>query len=276
MSYATNEASVYSGKPVQFIHFQQGTTHWRYTTADSIANVTFNSASYAPLAISATEVQFDREQASGNIEIDVPRDNPVAALWQDGPPEATIDATIYTMHRGETDFVTAFTGRVVQITLDGSLAKLVISSRAPGLGRKVPRAHWQRLCNHALFDAGCTLVAATFEETAPVQTITTNVLTFNTSDLAQTGPYFRGGWCELADGSKRFIVDDVAIGATRTVTLQKPFAAGTVVALDTLSLFPGCGRTAAICASKFSNLDNFMGFENIQTVDPFSSPAVDD
>jgi len=92
-----------------------------------------------------------------------------------------------------------------------------------------------------------------------------NVLTSAQFSIDYTDGYLDGGYI-LRNGLEfRMIATNVGTD----ITLLLPFEDFDVT--DNFQIYPGCDRSSAECNTKFSNLDNYGGFEYIPIINPFES-----
>ncbi len=167
-----------------------------------------------------------------------------------------------------------FDGIVGEVQADSGKVKLTVNSTLRLLNTAFPRNYFLPQCNHALFDAGCTLLAANFAVSGAVSAAGT-ATGFDTN-LTQADGYFALGyivWTSGANTGLKCFVKSYA-NASGQITLAYPIsppAAG-----DTFTAYPGCAKTQAACTA-FNNLAHFRGFPYVPTPEtlelgPGSSP----
>ncbi len=162
-------------------------------------------------------------------------------------------------------------GPVGQVKPTSVQVELDVESGIASLNVVLPRITFQPGCPHILFDAECTLVKATFTQSAcPVAASPAPT----TSVFASSGPggtwavasqatdYFRLGVLTFTTGalsgvSRGIRLDSYAAGV-HTFTADRPFAVAPA-ANDQFSVYPGCDKQQATCTNKFSNLVHFRG-----------------
>lgn len=137
------------------------------------------------------------------------------------------------------------------------VAKFTCKSKVEDLDIQLPRNILQPTCRHTLFDAGCALNQSSFAANGIVQAgSTVNKLVTN---LMQSDSYFDNGRLVFTSGANDghicAIKSYVAAAINFTVPLPVAPSAG-----DAFTAYPGCDKTQATCAAKFSNLANFGGF----------------
>lgn len=156
--------------------------------------------------------------------------------------------------------VIRFVGNVGDLDqLSRTSAKFTCKSKVEDLNIQLPRNILQSTCTHTLFDAGCTLNKAAFAVSGSVQAgSTVNKLI---SNLTQADNYFDNAQMVFTSGINNGHVVAVRQYANSggTVYFFVPLPAAPGIG-DMFTIYPGCDKTQATCAAKFSNLGNFGGF----------------
>lgn len=152
-----------------------------------------------------------------------------------------------------------FAGAVADMDLSRFAVQMKISSNLLVLSQvQMPKNLYQGACTHTVYDAGCTLLKATFTSTGTVGTVTNNAQ-FNTN-LTQADDFFDLGVITFTSGLNTGFQATVKkfSHTSGVITTCLPFP-GVVTAGDAFSIYPGCDRTQATCTTKFSNLIHFKG-----------------
>jgi uncharacterized phage protein (TIGR02218 family) len=262
MSYDSLEKSVYSGAPVELYRFTQGPKSWRYTSADS--EQTYQGYAYRPEAISRGELDQSQEEQAGSLEVTLPRDNEVASLFIPYLPVEPIGVTLFRFHRGDSEVVTIFVGKVASVAFIGSEARLVCQPVSEVLRRQIPSYMYQYQCNHALYSTACGINKASYKVQAIVSAVSGDTVTATAFGTKSSG-WFNNGWLQRSNGEVRFVIGH----SGNTVTLMNPFSG--LKAGESVDAYAGCDRTESVCASKFGNLVNHAGFSRIPTKNPFEA-----
>lgn len=270
MTYDATEKSRHEGSPVEMYRWAHGSTIYRDTSA--AAAQTHLAQTYEPAAIIRSEINQSQEDHAGNIEVAVPRDHAVAALFIPYIPTVPIALTIYRRHRldGALETVVAFIGKVLSCRYRSEDSKWVLTCGpiSEALRKTIPAVLYQPQCNRALYSPGCGVDKEAHKVTATV----TDVDGFDVSadefeSTANPDGWFNNGFArKISDPNDiRWIIDHVG----DTITLMNPFTSLNIN--DVLEVFPGCARTEDHCHNKFSNLPNHLGFPRIPTKNPFDS-----
>lgn len=172
--------------------------------------------------------------------------------------------------------VNLFTGIVAEVQADSGLVKLTVNSMLRLLNTAFPRNYFLPQCNHALFDAGCTLLASNFAVAGTVAGAS-NTLTYFGSGLTNAANWFALGYVVWLTGANAGLKSFVkSYDGSGNFTLAYPLEAIPAVG-DTFTAYPGCDKLQATCTTKFNNLANFRGFPYVPTPEtlelgPGSSP----
>lgn len=264
MTYTTYEQSVADGQPVELYRFAQGINRWLYTSGQ--APVDYLSETYQPLTLARGAIEQANEIHRNGIEITLPRDCPVAALFIAAPPEGIVSVTIYRKHLGDTEFITYWKGRVTAARFSGSVVQLKCEPIATSLKRVGLRARYQLLCRHVLYSASCGALRESYRVDGTVASVSGTQLTVAAA-AGQANGYFVAGMLSSAAGLRM-----ITAHAGSSLTLAAPLISLKVG--DAVSLFAGCDHTTAQCAGRFNNLDNFGGFPFIPVKNPFAGDAI--
>jgi uncharacterized phage protein (TIGR02218 family) len=166
--------------------------------------------------------------------------------------------------------VIMFVGRVAEIDAGRSLATFSVNSHLELLNLNMPRNLYQAGCVNSLFDASCTLNAASFAVAGTVSSAAGNQVTATGSVGADS--YFDLGSITFTSGTNNGIsrgIKNYGNSPTSTFHLITPFPV-TPLPGDTFNAYPGCDKQQSTCASKFRNLAHFRGFPYV----PENSTAV--
>jgi uncharacterized phage protein (TIGR02218 family) len=280
MGFREWEESTQFGSPLDFYKFEMGSTIWRFIGADTpmaIHDIPIGDSPYVfGGPITRTAADMSQEDTAGAIVVTVDRANAIAQLGIAYAPPTKVAVTIFQIHRADFDpFLdndpeqsVVFAGEVSGWSFEGSQVRLTCVPSSQALGRLIPVLRYQSQCNWALFGTGCGLSAAAFKVTAVLDAVAGVTLTDSQFATKPDG-WFINGWVQRSTGERRFIVDHVG----SVVTLMNPFPAD-LVAGESVDAFAGCDRTEAVCAAKFANLVNHMGWARIPSRNPHGGGAI--
>lgn len=141
--------------------------------------------------------------------------------------------------------------------LTRSYAKITVNAGTQFLTMQLPPVIMQPNCTHTLFDAGCTLVKASFAESNTVQGGSTVNKLISLS--AKADGYYDNGQVLFTSGPNNGLLKAVKqyFGQEFFFNSPLPFAPN---AGDAFTAYPGDDKTQGTCTNKFNNLANFGGF----------------
>lgn len=266
------EKSPAASRPYELFEFTQGASVWRFTGIENGA-VSFAGHSFTPAAIHMDAIESSVEAAASVVPISVAHDNPVAMLFDNGPPELEVTVVVYHLQRDSSDSYSPFSGSVVTRDVEAVgeppkiESKLICAPLGNALSRGVPRLRYQFPCNLRLYKCGVVLATFTFPRTVSA----ISALTVTVSAIAKADHYFDGGYAQLNTvATRRKIISQVG----GLLTLSRVFPAGTLAVADTLKLVPGCdhfkdGDCRSVAnGGKFDNQQNALAFVKIPGRDP--------
>jgi len=153
--------------------------------------------------------------------------------------------------------VMLFKGRLGTIDEIGrTSAKLTVNSDLVLLDIDMPRNLYQPTCLHTLYDAGCTMVKASFGTNGTVGS-GSSASTINWSGSSAN---FQQGSITFTSGANSGVTATI-LSAVPGVSMQLSYPLQSVpIVGDAFTVYFGCDRTQATCKAKFNNLANFRGF----------------
>ena len=159
-----------------------------------------------------------------------------------------------------TDYILSnvFLGRVSQVDCTRVSAIITINSHLELLTTLMPRNLYQASCAHQLFDAGCTLTAASFAVNGIVTGIgaTANLLSATIAAPSGSATYALGRMV-MTSGANAGFSRGVRTWDGTVFTLISPFPF-TMQSGDAFTAYPGCDKSQVTC-NKFSNIANYAG-----------------
>jgi uncharacterized phage protein (TIGR02218 family) len=237
-----------------------GAQFWRLTSADEAK--TYSGYQYTPESITRTSTSQGSELASGSIKVSLPKEHPIALLFQQYLPPSPLFLTIFRAHDADPDTVVIFNGKVTLSTL-ADFCELTCAPEQETLKKIIPASRYQKPCNRILYDTGCGVDQELFKLTGTLTSVVANVIQSSVFATKPNG-WLNSGRLEKGNG-RRMIVQHVG----STVTLLEPLP-GLAVG-DTVSAFAGCMRDYPTCQTKFANGAHFFGFGWIPGKNPFAT-----
>jgi len=238
-------------------------TAYHYTNSDTAFD--HDGDTYELAAIGRGDMVQGNEINRQDVQIRVPFDNPVAAIYLADTPDVVATVTIFRVEDADESDPTVLTywkGRIAATRAEGQQIVLECESVFTSMRRTGARARYQAQCRHALYGTACGVNRASYAVAGTVSAADGTALTVTGAD-GQVDGYFVGGMIEFG-GIFRFIVGHT--GTSITLWRDMPDLAAT----DAVTLYPGCNRTLAQCDERFSNSINHGGFPWLPTSNPFS------
>lgn len=267
MTYATVEASVQTGRPVELYDFLDGATAYRYTSADG--DVSYGGNTYTAVPIARGAVEATSEVARMSLDITCTRDLPVLDLFAVAPPEDVVLITLRRLHAGDGEAVIMWMGRILNVTLNNSAAEIHCESVYTSLKRTGLRRLYQKSCPHVVYGSGCGLARATYKATKTVSTVSGTTITVGSIGVADA--YYAGGYLEWTSSG---VIHRRAIQSQTGGALVISFPIPGISASASVDLYPGCDHTLSTCSGKFSNSLNYGGMPFFPQKNPFSGVAL--
>ncbi len=274
MTYAQDESSVQSSQPIEL--YQITTPQKTYYLTSYAANFSWNGNTYlAAAGLTRNNLVVPEVGQKRDLVVEIALTESLAQdLLIAGIPQRDVQVALYRYQQvSNTVFGPMWAGYVSELDSDGVSVRMTVPSRLSEFLDRVslPIAQLSRLCQHSLYDAGCTM-----QQTGVKQTINgpggafqiattvaglpgTTVYNLASVDGLQDGgpsitkPLLYGFIRRLADGETRSIVAQ----ANTTIQTDYPFRVMNVG--DAVTVNVGCDRTTQTCRDKFNNIANHGG-----------------
>jgi uncharacterized phage protein (TIGR02218 family) len=264
MPFNTLESGTQTGAPVELYEFRRGPNFYRYTSAD--ADITFNTKVFEAVAMTRNAIEATAEVARNPIKITCGQTLGVVQLFLAGPPGDVVTLTVYRIHRGDTEAVTIWMGRVLNVNWSGSTATIHCESVYSSIKRPGLRRMYQKQCPHVLYSAACGVSSSTFRHTTTVLGVSGVTITLDNMG-AFAANHFAGGYVEWEESTGLFERRAINANTGAVITISHQLLG--LPSGATVRLYPGCDHVLATCNSKFSNAVNFGGFPWIPQKNPF-------
>ena len=269
MTYEAEEIGVETGRPVELYHFyfEYGAANYYFTSADH--SITYGGHGYSVENISRTELKQKAGGLPANIDIMLPIDNVVAALFIDIPPFDIVYVTIYHHHLDDSSVEEIWSGSLsgARVSKSGTMVTLRGSAESAAKGHQIPRDVYSGICPFVLYGTECGVDDTdsdfyhTDECTGQGDTYVTVTDTY--SDPDRPDGWAIGGYVKFGN-EKRLIVDQ----DEDILYINIPFIDDMVG--EDLTVYAGCDHTLDDCGDKFSNSAQFGGFPTIPSRNPFT------
>lgn len=269
MTYEQREESVYEGNPIELYEFfREGASAWRFTSSDSDKEYFGNIYSAVPMVRNSIEQSQDIVRAS--VTIEMPSNEDFVQQFITEPLFTKISVIIRRYHEDDSEVVSLWQGRVINVEQKESTASIVCESSYTSLNRPTLRRLYQTSCPHLLYGPICTVTNTSYQIDATI-----SIISGTSISAPEYGPYasphFVGGYVEHTKEGiivRRFIINQVS----NIIQLNLPLYQAEVG--DTLVTFPGCDHTLNTCKDKFNNVVNYGGFPWIPQKNPMAGTPV--
>lgn len=254
---------------VELYHFTNGQDDFYMTSSDR--DVVIDTQTYVPYSIKRGEIKAYSDKLQNDLTIEMSKDNPIANIFKGFPPQRDVTVKIYRFVTTDVDQeLSQLWGGIIQgAEFEGNRANLKCKGLESLFKRNILRRTYQSLCNHDVYDEGCKLIKADFSFQTVVNTVSADGVTITVASVdGNPDTTYDNGMFERLNGERMTILTQVGT----TITLLNPFEDLSVG--ETITLVIGCDRTSAQCKARFSNFENFLGFENVPTRNPFGNSGL--
>jgi uncharacterized phage protein (TIGR02218 family) len=266
MSFSIQERSGEAGQPIELYDFRIGTDSYRWTTNPKA--VTYSSLTYDPMEIKRESLAFSPDERATALKITLPASTALVRRYINSVPGQRATLTIQRVHRndGANEVLQFFKGiaQTVAFTLNGLSAEIAVVPVTGELANSIPRFVFSQVCNHVLFDQGCTVAQSLFRYSDQITGVSGDQLTVQGLSAKGTG-WATGGYIALSSGEFRQILAHTG----DVIRLLLPFPSSPLG--QTVEVFAGCDHSPGTCQSKFGNLINIGGFPFVPLKNPFST-----
>lgn len=247
-----------------------GARVWTITSAD--ANQTHEDELYIATAMGRGGYQVKGEASKANLEVRLPLGHELSVLLLGSWLEEIATLTLFRKRASGTS--TIWKGRLTGIAPGDEVVKLVFESIFTSMRRPGLRARFQKSCRHALYGRGCWLDPETFALAATLDAIDGRTLTVPEAATQPDG-WWAGGMVRAPDGSLTYIAghsgDQLTMNRVSGALATPLASSGPGVAI---TIYPGCDHSYATCEAKFSNDDNYGGFDYIPVKNPMGGSSI--
>jgi len=243
-----------------------------YNLTSAAKAQTYNSETYEPATIGRAGIQTKNELSKANLDVRLSLDHALAIALLGRWAESITSLTIFAKRTSGTDVI--WKGRLANVVPEDASIRMVFESIFTSMRRPGLRARFLKSCRHPLYGRGCYLNHADFAVPGTVTGISGLTVVCPAADALADG-YFTGGMLEAPDGTLSYITNHVS----SALTMNRISSALATAFADEgpgleITLYPGCDHSYATCRDKFSNDDNYGGFDYIPTKNPMGGSSI--
>lgn len=269
MSFEIIETSRDSGLPAELYLFVYGSkpgSHYAYTNAEEA--VSFEGITYRPIPIQRGEIVAKGGLDKALLEVRTPKTTEIAEMFRVYPPSHVVTLIIRQGHLNDdtAQWLTCFTGRVVNANREGNEAKIGAEPIHTSMRRTGLREHFQYGCRHVLYGPRCRAPKRLFP--ARVTAIDGTVLSLAAGWSGALDPRsFTAGLFEY-EGVENMEPRTILRVLDATTVLLSGFVRGMEPGA-TVQLAPGCNHEITDCEHLHGNTPNYGGCKWIPFKNPF-------
>jgi len=263
--YDEYDDSIDSSSPVELFTFTRGNGVFRYTTTEQ--DYVYENQVYRSLALKRGAIEQSENTFKDGVSLTFPLSDTFARSFITTDQEQTTVLTIRRGHIQDPDqqFIVYWKGRVAGATANDNTIAVTCESIFTNVKQLGSRNTYSYACRHALYQDKCAVDREQYRADVNIITVLSDSI-IAVDNINQFGAgYFNGGIARFSNGHMRMITDRT--GAQ--ITLNRPIQ-GLAVGQQ-VALYPGCDHAITTCSDKFDNLDNFGGFPQIPTRNPFDT-----
>lgn len=254
MAFGDAEQSPRDSRVKEIYDFVGADGTYRYTSAKT--SFAFDGNTYSAIPIMRKAIKGRADSSPGELVVEMPAITQLVKTHGFGVTPETLTLQVRRVQSVLGLARTLWQGSIQSISFRGFDAILRCTTLLDDAMRaEIPNAFFQKLCNHVLYDARCTLNELDFDISTTIVNLTNNgdgVLVASVG--GNPNNYYRGGRIvHDSTGEQRLIV--LQIG--QTLTISSPFRSAAIS--DAVTVFAGCDRSIKTCRDKFSNVANFGG-----------------
>ncbi len=164
-----------------------------------------------------------------------------------------------------TDTKLIFEGWVTgKISHNAGIITVGVGSLLDKLKEKFPKLIYSEFCNHQLYNSYCGLTKANYlvQDSAATNSDRQNIYSTVFAFSTQAEGYWDKGELKMTSGNNNGVSRSILKHYDGHIKLTLPFSEDIQIA-DTFDVWPGCDKSGQTCDEKFSNYNNFFGFEYI-------------
>jgi uncharacterized phage protein (TIGR02218 family) len=270
MTFTDFEESRFLGSPVHLYLIRYGNaTDSVYAFTDADDDIVFNGITYVKEAISRQDIEASGSTDRKTLDVEIPFNSRFAELYRVFPPSQVVSLTIWQGHIEDAsqDFLVVWTGRILQVSIEENIAKVVAEPLSSTLARPGLRRNYQYQCPHVLYGSKCQALRS-------IATVTPNVLSVNGSRVTLFAGWNSQPFEKYLNGSFTWVDPSgntqirAILGFDSANTLRLNGQALGLSPGDSVEITFGCNRTRDDCLNLHNNINNFGGFPWIPTKNP--------
>lgn len=242
-----------SSRPVDLYVIATPTVTYHLTSYNM--DVTYAGQVYTATTMSRGNQEVAQDLTGRELIVYLPITHPLVQRFAaSGIPDRDVLVTLSRLQQVSSIAVQAWSGFGQSMSFDLHVAMLRVPSLTDDAMKiRLPVISAQRLCNHVLYDAQCTVDRESSSSTGTSVITSINDNTITTTNTGSGSQYVFGDILHNASGERRMVIAQ----AGSILTLNVPFVAASIG--DVVRIAPGCDHSVTTCRDKFNNVVNFGG-----------------
>lgn len=262
MTYTSIDTSVQDGQPIRFFEFTTPSKVYRYN--DSDRELPLDGQVFKPIQIDFDEIETAIALSRNErVALRVPFDCELAVDTGYLISPDFMDVKIYRAHLQELEsFRQIWSGEAMKFSTQGLFLVIETQFRLMrDFTRPLLRVFYQRICNYRLYDERCKVsksantTSSTISSFSPIAVVVAD-------DGVGDGVLTAGTIKNTRTGETRIVTNNIS----NVIGITHPFS--DIVVGDVVELSKGCLHNREDCSLKFSNYQNFGGFDKVNTIPP--------
>ena len=237
-----------------------------YHLTDHEEDFLFDSQTYESCAISRDDEGVEASMKSGVCRVTLGMGDTARALTSitNIRQNRLLDRAQLTLYQVDAtnvaNYRVAFKGTAGGVTVSRLTLEVEFRDMFSICQRSVPTEMYSESCQHTFGDAGCVVADDHhFHGTTEAGGSSTTIVD---ADLVAADGYYNRGMVEITYGALDGERAPVRSYVAGTLTLLVPLSAAPAVGVSFV-VYPTCEKARTLCDTRFSNTDNFLGFEYV-------------
>ena len=255
MVYDTAERSEQDAAPLELYAFTVYNQVYRFTSASD--DQEFALSTWEAQTMDRSSFKVTGELPKNDLTIDARQDHPITAFFSGQPPSTVVLLQIIRVHRGDTDDISFWNGRVLGCRYRGRSAifqceNIFTSLRRPGLRRLYSRG-----CPFDLYGAECQVNPLAHRVTATLDAVTGAELQSTALNTDPDIGRYAGGYIEWEQAPGQIVTRGIMAHAGNSIFVSHPVSG--LAAGASIFAFPGCKHDIPDCNDTYNNLERYGG-----------------
>lgn len=259
MSYLSLERSEDLAEPVELYKITLNNEAFRVTSYNK--PFLFQNEWYQPEQIKRGDIVLDATYFDDKFKVTVPLRSLTGKRIIENGYEGVSEVEIYRTHVTDSDFITLWSGKVVELSIQNHSLDLISMPQSYVFLKTGNRAKYSRLCRHILYSEQCAVNKHAHDISGVINAQNQVKIGLNIT----LNDEYLGGVLRLNNGMQKLITDVEG----SVITLIAPFRIDVIG--QPVTIYKGCDKSIECCKNRFNNMLRFGGFPYIPVRNIFTS-----